>query len=971
MKRHILKNIFKTCIAAVFAVSLAGCSFLSVDSGDDSGSGNVAQPAAKAAGTGSTVVRIGVPDYEKFASRAVSSSRAIAPQTKYARLGYSTNGSDFTYLETIELSSNNAEIDTETGLFTVYTLTFSGIPSGTYKEGYLKIQLLGSSADSSAVSEGTNSKEVTVSSEQDAPAEFYTVPASVSESETGSLSAGEMVFLSKEVAPNTVSTLTVTVGDSDTAFPIVALFDSDGKFEKATSLSAETNTVEIDNCGKTKSTSYFIGLYTKDTAISSYTTEWKVETYFTKFDAADLYTIVNNSSIAADVTASDDTWTLTGATSSNKAYVSTRSSHTTYDYDENAGTGYVWGGYFYSDNSGIALKLKVGTEKTVVLRIDGGTSDSLGSYREYTSSRTLTITGKETKTWKPYVADSTYYVEVTGDSDGYVSITGGAYIYGITLADNVIDLSSEERQETSYSISSSVTLNKYYVNLYNCENKSFTIEANASFSGTTSINTASVDGTSATQGKSSTLDFSSAVISYVWKKDGKKIIGATSNAYTATSAGRYSVEVTLELNGEKYSDSCEVTNVNPTYAAEYYASEISSDEISNMKTDNGTDLTLKRYDNPLYEGTYSIWSEKGSIVTESSGVSIYSSDGASVSEIYICKNFNGSSTTTAPAVGETVSSLANYVKVAQPSFGVNSVTLDGSFDYYFTSSSEVTSVPFWIVVADSDGKVLAFKQAKMDPPYYNNVKYNYYCHNGGPLTFADLDIGSSNADIYIGIMYDENTFDSESSHYFSLSSITLQKPVAITFDKNGDSAKIGDNAVQTVAAGSQVSLKTASELVGYPNASNEWTLAESGLPADVKDSAGNTILEFAGVKIPGNKNIIGVDIDGNSVGYVKAVGTGGSTGSSRYIKIIVPEGKTADVFCAFYSGSSDGLTRYAGIGTKSAKDSFDIVAKVGTSSTGNLSYLSTGIVLSAGTYYVNVDNGINFSAIQIRLYSEN
>lgn len=165
--------------------------------------------------------------------------------------------------------------------------------------------------------------------------------------------------------------------------------------------------------------------------------------------------------------------------------------------------------------------------------------------------------------------------------------------------------------------------------------------------------------------------------------------------------------------------------------------------------------------------------------------------------------------------------------------------------------------------------------------------------------------------------------------------------------------------------------KSSGELVGYPNASGEWTQAENKLLADVTDSAGNTILEFAAMNnLVGNSyGSKGKDIDGESVDYFKYMKTDGGTSNSRYIKITVPEGKTADVFCAFWTGSN-GSTRSVGIGTKSANNSFDVVAKVSTSSTGYLSYLSTDLALPAGTYYVNVDGNIEFFAIQVRLYSE-
>ncbi len=160
---------------------------------------------------------------------------------------------------------------------------------------------------------------------------------------------------------------------------------------------------------------------------------------FTKFDAADLYgNATADVTITENTAAADGTWTLV-ADSSNKAQVKA-GTFKTYDYVEGT-SGYSWTNRLsYNKKTGVALKLKVGAGATKILRVDGGSVKDLASNASGKSNLTFTGAG-EAVVWEPYVSCSTTYVEVTGDADGYVSITStdttnGANIYGITVVES-------------------------------------------------------------------------------------------------------------------------------------------------------------------------------------------------------------------------------------------------------------------------------------------------------------------------------------------------------------------------------------------------------------------------------------------------------------------------------------------------------------------------------------------------------
>lgn len=1215
MKRNIVKNILKTCAAVLLAASLAGCSNLIV-SDDDSDNSKIAdvlpssESSKKSVGAGTVAVTIGVPDYSKIAAENVSrSARAVAPQTTYARLGYSTDGEKFVYSDAVELTGGTSD---STGIFTQYTLTFSGIPAGTYAAGRLQIQLLKTASSTEAVTQGTNAQTVTVSSSADADATFYTVPTTLAK-ETGSLSKGEMVFLSKSVAANSVSTLTLTVGEND-SYPLVALFNPDGSFKSATELSSSSNTLEIDRSEEAESAVYYIGLYSKDADISAYTATWADEVYFTKFDPDDLYALYGNGSITKDVSAADGSWSVTGGTSSAYAGVWTNKSGElkTYDYDSEKGTGFDYTNerlFYFNYATSVALKLKIGAGKTKVLRIDGGADCNLAKWWSYYKAVTFNIKDSEetAKTWSPYVSNSTYYVEVTGDSDGYVTISAAnqsgfsAVIYGITLADEAVDLSSKERSEKYSWYGWEVSLDNTTADLNgNADGVKLTATSTLTLKEQTKY--AAFDGTSPRMDGGVDTTVTDAAIAYVWTKNGTVIDGATSSSYTATSSGTYTVAASYtDSNGKVYkpsdssSLSCKVfnsgvTGVTITFDKNYTNATITTTTqplendvgtltkaselglVNNEKVFNGWATTAGATEVEYADGAevtfstdttlYAVWAENFTKFTaeelrekyrEENLLSVGKTDEVKIENSNFSYDNDNIIVSKGVQIKYTEATTVDYDEAAgtghsydyrfafnsknAPERGIKLRIGAGQTKILRIDGGQATNLKDWtseipsvtLTIKDSSGE-------KTWKPYVRNSTFFvevtgdsegyititsadcYYDESNNKQVGGEIDgiyVVDAKADLssytqtYTGVTYNspvvtldstadlagnesvvltataatptkttttktavadgtekptvatndeeisdvlsyqwyksgeeiegatEATYNATSSATYSVKvsysykddggneksksttaecvvSDSKASKVVVEFDKNSSTASISTDELE-IERGAEVSLakaddlglvnsgyafmgwatsadgkvsytdgadisfyhnttlyavwvaKSSGELVGYPNASGEWTQEESGLPADAKDSAANTILAFVKVEALKAETCKGVDIDGNSFNYTTRITTKGSTSSSRYIKITVPEGKAADVFCAFKSGDSS--TRSCGIGKK-AGQYYDVAEKASSSSSSTLSYLSTDVALPAGTYYLNSDAYLYIFALQVKLYSE-
>ncbi len=250
MKKY-LKSLFKGVAALFVAAGLFSCSNLL---GDDSSS-------SSSSVRGAVSVSMFVPDY--YAS---SSARVVATQTNSVRFGYkSDSDSSYTYLDSVELSSaEKTVVTTEAGLSGyTYKFTFEKVPVADYAADCLIVELLDSGSE--VISSGTNSETVSVTEDASVAASFYTIPVST-DGTSGSLEANEMKFIKINLSADVDYNLNFTLAEGESTYPKLALFNSDGTFNKL--LTVTDGKCSLDKV--TAKTAYYVGIYS-ESAISSYT----------------------------------------------------------------------------------------------------------------------------------------------------------------------------------------------------------------------------------------------------------------------------------------------------------------------------------------------------------------------------------------------------------------------------------------------------------------------------------------------------------------------------------------------------------------------------------------------------------------------------------------------------------------------------------------------------------------------------
>ena len=254
-----MKKILKYFSMILLAAGLFSCSDIATNENETTENQSVAK--------GTATVKMFVPDYYAMSN---TTARVVAPQTTSVKFGYK-DGEDFTYLDTVELSTATAtEIDgaENAGLSgKTYELSFSGVPTGLYSKGELKVQLL--DAQGTVISEGTNSAYVSVKTTSAASASFYTIPTA-SDAAESSLAANEMKFLKVDLEALTPYSVTLEIGETDDSYPDFVIFNSDGTFNKYVSIdSTEDATYSFDPVSSAKS--YYVGVYADDDkAVASY-----------------------------------------------------------------------------------------------------------------------------------------------------------------------------------------------------------------------------------------------------------------------------------------------------------------------------------------------------------------------------------------------------------------------------------------------------------------------------------------------------------------------------------------------------------------------------------------------------------------------------------------------------------------------------------------------------------------------------
>ena len=102
-------------------------------------------------------------------------------------------------------------------------------------------------------------------------------------------------------------------------------------------------------------------------------------------------------------------------------------------------------------------------------------------------------------------------------------------------------------------------------------------------------------------------------------------------------------------------------------------------------------------------------------------------------------------------------------------------------------------------------------------------------------------------------------------------------------------------------------------------------------------------------------------------GYTHIIATGGSTGTSKYIAVTVPE-NYAPQFVIAHATNSNGNERNAMIGTSNTRPALeDALFVVASSSSSSASESTSGVLSENTTYYIHADQSINFVKIQLIL----
>lgn len=250
MKKY---NIYFTFLSILAALYFVGCTAVTTpDSLKD-------EPKTAEQKNGNVTVSMFIPDY-----KAISESRTIAPQTKYARLKISSY-SNQDILEIKEEDLTDVENAAEVGLpGKIWKAKFSA-PIGEYPAKSLTVELLDS--EKKVITSGSNSTEVTITEDQSDSCSFFTVPQSADNNE-GSLALNEMKFfmMPNFKITNSVIGKKIRAVKADINDAVIIRFNSDGTFGELISDFTEGTELEITN----ETVGSYYGIWAKDNAVDSY-----------------------------------------------------------------------------------------------------------------------------------------------------------------------------------------------------------------------------------------------------------------------------------------------------------------------------------------------------------------------------------------------------------------------------------------------------------------------------------------------------------------------------------------------------------------------------------------------------------------------------------------------------------------------------------------------------------------------------
>lgn len=258
MKKH--RKIF-TVLSILTILCFAGCTAVT---DFDSKIMNQEVKPVETLKNGNVSVKMFIPDYY-----TLTESRAIAPQTKYARLKYKSyifdDDSEAEILETKEIKEEDlmavAEGAGDIGLpGYIWTARFT-MGCGTYNSECLIIELL--DGDKNVITSGVNAGDVEITENGYSSCAFFTVPKEIS-SNSGNLALNEMKFFSDKVfkANDVVTVMKAELGGAE-----VIRFNADGTFGGVMTndfVSGNEITITSETAG-----SYY-GVWAKNAAVDNY-----------------------------------------------------------------------------------------------------------------------------------------------------------------------------------------------------------------------------------------------------------------------------------------------------------------------------------------------------------------------------------------------------------------------------------------------------------------------------------------------------------------------------------------------------------------------------------------------------------------------------------------------------------------------------------------------------------------------------
>lgn len=259
MKKH---RIIFTVLSILTILCFAGCTAVT---DFDSKIMNQEVKPVETLKNGNVSVKMFIPDYY-----TLTESRAIAPQTKYARLKYNTKINYDTTPPTYEWATIETLEIKEEDLFDIEGAEDVGLPGkiwkatfvlglGTYNK--LAIDLL--DGDKNVITSGVNNEAVEIKENENSSCSFFTVPTEFS-SKSGCLALNEMKFFSGKFlkANDVVAVMKAELGGAE-----VIRFNADGTFGGVMTndfVSGKEFTITSETAG-----SYY-GVWAKNAAVDDY-----------------------------------------------------------------------------------------------------------------------------------------------------------------------------------------------------------------------------------------------------------------------------------------------------------------------------------------------------------------------------------------------------------------------------------------------------------------------------------------------------------------------------------------------------------------------------------------------------------------------------------------------------------------------------------------------------------------------------